>query len=105
MGTRGIQDGAHLPLGDERVEHHLVEFPDALGIALIDIDGETAQLIEDLLIRQFYHGLDLFVRTTVLLEHGAHLLAVDLGIFNGHLADDVEVEFEHLSDLLIEGHL
>ena len=30
--SRGIEDGADLPLGDERVEHGLVELPDAPGI-------------------------------------------------------------------------
>ena len=103
-GARGVEDRAHLPLGDERVEHHLVDLPDALGLALVDIHREAAELVDDLLIRKFHHRFDLLIRTAVLLEYGAHLLAVDLGVLNGHLADDVEGEFEHLSNLLVERH-
>ena len=40
-----------------------------------------------------------------MLEHGANLLTIYLGVLDGHLTDNVEVQLKHLSDLFVEGHL
>ena len=104
-GARSIEDRSHLPLGDQRVEHRLVKLPYSLGFTFIDIHREVAQLVDNLLIRHLQYGLRLRCRTSILLEHGANLLTIHLSVFNHHLTHHVEVQFEHLSDLLVEGHL
>ncbi len=104
-GAGSIQDGAYLPLRDERVEHRLVELPHALGLALIDIYGIVAELVDNLSVGHLHHLFEVGSRSTVLLHHGAHLLAVHLGVLDLHLTHHVEVQFEHLSDFLVEGHL
>ena len=104
-GTGGIQDGAHLPFRDQRVEHHLVQLPHPLRITFIDIYGVAAQLVNDLLVRHLQHGVDVRLWTSVLLQHRLHLLAVYLCVLYRHLADDVEVQLQHLSDLLVQRHL
>ena len=48
--SRRVEDRAHLPFGDERVEHMLVEFPYPSGLPLVDIHRETTQSFNDLLI-------------------------------------------------------
>ena len=103
-GARGVEDRTHLPLRDQRVEHRLVELPHTLGIALVDIDRESTQLVDDLLIGHLQHGGDLLVGATILLQYRTHLLTVDLGVLNGHLTHHVEVQLKHLADLLVECH-
>ena len=104
-GTRSIQNRTHLPLGNQRVKHRLVKFPNAFGIALVEIDGEIAEPVDNLLIRQLHHFVNFLGRTTILLEHGAHLITIHFRILNGGLAHHVEVQFKHLADLLVKGHL
>ena len=104
-GARGIQDGAYLPFRDEGVEHGLVELPHSFGLSLIDIHGIAAEALENLCIGQLEYGLDFRLWRAVLLHHGTYFLTIDLGIFYGGLSHHVEVQFEHLSDFLVEGHL
>ena len=103
-GAWRIEDGAHFPFRDERVEHLLVQFPHALGVALIDVDGIVAQLVNNLLVAFLEQIIDFLWRGTKLLEHLAHLVAVNLDVLHRHLAHHVEVQFQHLADFLVECH-
>ena len=49
-GAGRIEDGSHFPFRDERVEHGLVQFPHALGVTLINVDGIVAQFVNNLLV-------------------------------------------------------
>ena len=103
-GARGIEDGTNLPLGNQCVEHCFVEFPDTLGFSLIDIYRKRPQLVDDLLVCLLQCGIYFLCRPAILLQHGTDLLTIYLGILNGHLSDDVEVQFKHLANLLVEAH-
>ena len=103
--SRSVEDGTHFPFGNERVEHVLVEFPYSSGLPLVDVHRETAQSFDDLLIGHLQQILDILRRSAILLKHGTHLVTVNLRIFNGHLSHDIQIQFQHLSDFLIERHL
>ena len=103
--TGGIQNRTHLPLRDEGVKHRLVEFPHTLGIALIDIHRESAQPVDNLLVSLTQNLVNFCFRAAILLQYRTYFLAVYLGILNGHLSDDVEVQFQHLTDFLVQRHL
>ena len=68
-GAGGIQDRAHLPLRNQRVEHCLIEFPDALRVALIDIDRIAAESVDNLLVSHLQQFLQLSLSCSVLLQH------------------------------------
>ncbi len=103
--TRGIQNRTHLPLRDEGVEHRLVEFPHTLGVALIDIHRESTQPVDNLLVSLTQNLVNFCFRAAILLQYRTYLFAVYLGILNGHLSDDVEIQFQHLTDFLVQRHL
>ena len=103
--TRGIQDRAYFPFRDQCVEHHLVQFPDPFGRTFVDVYRVIPHLVDNLLVSHFHDLIYLSLRGTKLLHHLTYLLTVYFGILNRHLTHDVKIQFQHLSDFLIEGHL
>ena len=99
-----IQDRTHLPFRNQRVEHRLINLPEAPCITLIDVDRECTKLVDNLLIGLLQYRIHLFFRPAILLHHTADLLTVHLCILDRHLAHHVEIQFEHLADLLVERH-
>ena len=67
--ARCIQDRSHLPLRDKCIEHLLVQFPNTLGITLIDIYWESTQLVDNLLVGHLQQILDFCFRSAILLHH------------------------------------
>ena len=103
--SRGIEHRAHLPFADGGVEHGLVEFPRTLGVAREDVKSIAAHTLHDLFVGEFQHfGHSLFTLSE-LKQCLAKFIAVNLRILKLHATQDVEIEFEHLTDLLIERHL
>ncbi len=103
--TRSIQNATHLPLGNEGIEHLLIETPGALGGVVEDIEAVLVCQSDDFLIRHLQCLLYFRLRTTELHENFTNLIAVNLGIFCHHIAHNIEIEFEHLANLLFERHL
>ena len=68
-GTWSVKDGANLPFGDKRIKHGLVELPYPFGLALVDIHREATQSVDDLLISQLQHVVDILGRTSILLKY------------------------------------
>ena len=103
--ARSIQYRANLPLRDQRIEHSLVELPYSLGIALINVYRESAQFVDNLLICHLQHLVYFTFRSAILLQNRTNLLTIYLCILYGHLAHHVEVQFKHLTNLLVKSHL
>ena len=100
--SRGIEHRTHLPFADGGVEHGLVEFPRTLGVAREDVEAIAAHTLHDLFIGELQHfGHSLFALSE-LKQCLAKFIAVNLRILKLHATQDVEIEFEHLTDLLIE---
>ena len=100
--SRGIEHRTYLPFADGGVEHGLVEFPRTLGVAREDVEAIATHTLHDLFIGELQHfGHSLFTLSE-LKQCLAKFIAVNLRILKLHATQDVEIEFEHLTDLLIE---
>ena len=102
---RGIEERAHAILGDGGVEHGLVELPYTFGSVGIDVDRQRAHLGKYLLVGQFQQSGCFAVGASHLLHHLAEFVTVDRRVFDGHRAQHVEVQLQHLPHFVVKRHL
>ena len=67
-GAWGIENRTHLPFGNKCVEHGLVQFPYAFGVALVDVNGVVAEFLDNLFIGLLQQFLQFCFRSTILLH-------------------------------------